>query len=178
MLLAVLSVQHVHTLSLIDFRSIPFTPGGTYISIFDDLKVARSRPRFVTALPGTDGPDPLGVVSLLKWYDSLTTTLRPKECLHFFISYCKPHRGVSSDSLSHWIRRVMSQAGIDTNVFGSHSVRGVAASAASHDVHVSLDSVLAAGDWSSTQSFSRHYVRPVGNLPSPSVANALMRSFA
>ena len=69
----------------------------------------------------------------------------------------------------------MSKAGIDTAVFGSHSICG-AASAASQ-ANISLDSVLAAGDWSTTQSFSRHYNRPAGNLPSPSVANALMRSF-
>ena len=63
-LLATLSVQRVNTLFLIDFLGISFTPGGTYISVFADLKIARSHPEFVIALPGTDGPDPLGVVSL------------------------------------------------------------------------------------------------------------------
>ena len=172
-LATLLAILSVHTLSLIDFRGILFSTSGTFLSIYEDLKVVRSRPKFVISLPGSLGLDPLGVVSLLKLYCSLTKPLRAETCFQLFISYCKPHRGVSPDTLARWVRFVMSKAGIDTAVFGSHSIRGSAASQA----NISLDSVLAAGDWSTTQSFSRHHDRPAGNLPSPTVANVLMRSF-
>jgi len=176
-LLAVLSVQRVHSLTLIDYRCISFMANGTFISIFDDLKIARSRPSFVIALPGSSDPDPLAIVSLLKSYLSQTASLRPQTCLQLFVSYCKPHKGVSSDTVSRWIKSVLQLAGIDISHFGSHSVRGAAASAALH-ANAPLDSVLTAGDWSTTQSFSRHYHRRSGNLPSPAVANALMQTFS
>ena len=78
-LLAVLSAQHLHTLSYIDVGSIVFAADGSYLSVFEDLKVARSRPKFVIALPGSASPDPLGVISLLQSYIKLTASLRPKD---------------------------------------------------------------------------------------------------
>ena len=86
--------------------SIVFAADGSYLSVFEDLKVARSRPRFVIALPGSASPDPLRVISLLQSYIKLTLSLRPKDMNFLFISYCKPHKCVSSDTLSRWVRSV------------------------------------------------------------------------
>ena len=143
--------------------SIVFAADGSYLSVFEDLKVARSRPRFVIALPGSASPDPLRVISLLQSYIKLTASLRPKDMNFLFISYCKPHKCVLSDTLSRWVR---SAAGIDVSKFGSHSVRGASASAV-RNANMPLEAVLSAGDWSTAATFTRHYHRPVGNLPKP-----------
>lgn len=82
---------------------------------------------------------------------------------------------MSVDTVGRWIKSVMAAAGIDTTVFGAHSVRGASASAA-RSVNVPLDAVLQAGDWSGLRSFSRHYQRDSPNLPSCQVANALLQS--
>ena len=50
-IMACISTQRIHTLSLIDVRHINFYPSATYLYIFDDLKVARHRPHFVITLP-------------------------------------------------------------------------------------------------------------------------------
>ena len=73
-LLAVLSAQRLHTLSHIDVGSIVFAADGSYLSVFEDLKVARSRPKFVIALLGSASPDPLRVISLLQSYIKLTAS--------------------------------------------------------------------------------------------------------
>ena len=49
--LAFVSVQRVHTLSLIYSRHIFFFDSGTYLYIFSDLKLQRDRPCFVITLP-------------------------------------------------------------------------------------------------------------------------------
>ena len=167
-LLAVLSAQRLHTLSHIAVGSIVFAADCSYLSVFEDLKVAHSRPKFVIALPGSASPDPLRVISLLQSYIKLTASLRPKDMKFLFRSYCKPHKCVSSNTLSRWARSIMSAAGINVSKFGSHSVRGASASAV-RNANVPLEAVLSAGDWSTAATFTRHYHRPVANLPEPAV---------
>lgn len=36
----------------------------------------------------------------------------------------RPHKGISSNTVSNWIKDVMSFAGIDTTKFKAHSARG------------------------------------------------------
>ena len=49
-LLTCLSVQRVHTISLIDSRNMKFDKDATYLYIFEDLKVQRNRSKFVITL--------------------------------------------------------------------------------------------------------------------------------
>ena len=37
------------------------------------------------------------------------------------ISYGKPHKPVSSEAISRWIKDELSKAGVDTSVFKAHS---------------------------------------------------------
>ena len=62
------SVQRVHTLSLIDYRCIKFETNATYIYIFEDLKVQRQRPNFIMTLPPTQEDDRSQSTSLLRLY--------------------------------------------------------------------------------------------------------------
>ena len=39
------------------------------------------------------------------------------------ISCIKPHKAVSRDTISQWIKRFMTAAGIDTSVYKSHTTR-------------------------------------------------------
>lgn len=45
-----------------------------------------------------------------------------------FISYIKPHKPISTDTLSQCVKLALASAGIDTSVFKAHSVRGAATS--------------------------------------------------
>ena len=76
-----------------------------------------------------------------------------------FISFVKPHRHVSRDTISRWIKEVLNMAGIDTTKFSAHSTWSASMSAA-FDRDVPLDILQAAG-WSSKKTFSKLYCRPV-----------------
>ena len=62
----------------------------------------------------------LCVVTVLKEYIDDTSALRGDE-QQLFISYAKPHHGVSKATISRWIGTVMQKAGIDTTLLKLHS---------------------------------------------------------
>ena len=162
-LLTCLSIQRVHTISLIDSRNIKFDNSATFIYIFEDLKVQRKRPCFTITLPSLYEEDPLETSKLLQLYLDKTHFFRKcndekglKDRL--FLACTPPHQPVTTDTIARCIRGVLQKAGIDTKLFGAHSVRGAAASSA-RNANAPLDAVLSAGDWSSAKTFNRHYFR-------------------
>eukprot|EP00795_Rhopilema_esculentum_P013457 gene13457-4334_t len=75
-----------------------------------------------------------------------------------FLAGTPPHQPVTTDTIIRWIQGVLQKAGIDTKLYGAHSVRGAAASSA-RNANAPLNAVLSAGDWSSAKTFNRHYFR-------------------
>ena len=101
----------------------------------------------------------LCVVTTLKEYISRTEPLRGSES-QLFVSYTKPHKAVSRDTIGRWVKTVLSSAGIDTKKFKPHSTRAAAVSAASN-VSVSLDEIMSTAGWSSESTFAKFYNKPV-----------------
>ena len=62
----------------------------------------------------------LCVVASLREYLKRTKTLRNNQLL---ISYPKPHKGVTTDTISRWLKLVLKLAGIDTAKFNGYSTR-------------------------------------------------------
>ena len=77
-----------------------------------------------------------------------------------FIAIIKPHLPVTSCTIARWLKKVISNAGIDTSVFKAHSVRSASTSAAANQ-GVTTEDILRAADWSSDSSFQRFYYKPV-----------------
>ena len=176
-LLTCLSVQRVHTISLIDSRNMKFDKDATYLYIFEDLKVHRNRAKFVITLPSLHEHDPLETSKLLHIHLEKTATFRSsntQDGFHdrLFLSHVTPFRPVTTDTLATWIRSVLKNAGINRTVFGAHSLRGAAASAARNS-NAPLDAILSAGDWSFARTFNRHYFRSNAFLPHSQVARIL-----
>ena len=84
---------------------------------------------FFGAFPGNEC---LCVVKCQDRYEIATTGLHPNKngAKPLFISYTKPHRPMSSQRIAHWIKKMLGRAGVDTNTFKAHSVRGASTSAA------------------------------------------------
>ena len=56
----------------------------------------------------------------------------------------------------------MNSAGIDINVFKSHSTRSASTSGAK-SVNVPIDTILKSAGWSQTGTFSKFYNKPINN---------------
>jgi site-specific recombinase XerD len=55
-------------------------------------------------------------------YPQMTEHLRGQES-RLLISYVAPYKGVSKDTISRWMKTIMTASGIDTSFFKPHSVR-------------------------------------------------------
>ena len=78
----------------------------------------------------------------------------------FFITYGKPHHPASKDLLARWVKEVMGNSGIDTEIFKPHSTR-VASNSAAYKLGVLLQEVLKRGMWSHAGTFFRYYFREI-----------------
>ena len=107
----------------------------------------------------------LCVVKCLKEYEHRTLGFRPLDPSQpnkLLLSYIRPHKPISSASLSRWLKDLISRAGIDTSIFKAHSVRGASSSAA-YEMGVSLQDILDLADWSTGSTFRRFYYKPRHN---------------
>ena len=67
---------------------------------------------------------------------------------------------MTTATVARWIRSFLKEAGVDTSVFKTHSVRGTVPSAAANDF-VPLQEILNMADWSNPSTFQQFYYKPV-----------------
>ena len=72
-----------------------------------------------------------------------------------YLSYIKPFKPVSMDTLSRWIKKTLRDSGIDMNIFSPHSTRSAITT------FVPLETVLKTGGWHSMEIFALYYNKPV-----------------
>ena len=76
-----------------------------------------------------------------------------------FLSYIRPFKPVTSQRIAHWIKNLLKEAGINTDIFKAHSVRGASATAALNK-GVSQAEIPSTADWSRDYTFRKFYYRP------------------
>ena len=89
-----------------------------------------------------------------------TANLRKSKKL--LISYVKPHKEVSKDTVSRWIKDVLKSSGIDINTFTSHSCRSAASSKA-RIVGIHMSKILSNAGWANEKTFAKYYSRDIEN---------------
>ena len=84
-------------------------------------------------------------VDTLRHYLKATREVRPvfpsSKPDPLLISFFKPHKPISLPTLSRWLRTGLTNAGIDTEVFKVHSVRGASTTAAMNS-NVPLEDIM------------------------------------
>jgi len=100
------------------------------------------------------------VVTLLA-YEARTLEFRDlltnKKTL-LFLSWIGKHEPVTSSTIARWLKTCLSEAGINTDIFKAHSVRGASSSTAAA-AGVTTSEILQAADWSSATTFQKFYLR-------------------
>lgn len=87
--------------------------------------------------------------------------MRAKDCDSLFISYVKPHKAVTSQTLSRWINSELKECGVQTDLFTSCSTRHASTSSAARK-GVSTDLIKkAAGKTGHSKVFANFYNRPI-----------------
>ena len=104
----------------------------------------------------------LCIVKCLQSYIGIRNTLVTRDIKDLIISYGKPHKPVSSETISRWIKDELSKAGVDTSVFKAHSCRSASSSKA-RDAGISVSEILKKGGWKSVHTFKTFYSRDIIN---------------
>ena len=126
----------VSSLSSLDLHHYKLLPEGLVFTLTVATKTTRldeTVEAFFTRFPEDSKLCP---VECFNTYLSSTSRLRnlseAQKSNNLFVSYIKPRQPVTTASVARWIRSFLTEAGIDTSVFKTHSVRGAATSAAAN----------------------------------------------
>ena len=88
----------------------------------------------------------LCIVKHLQQYLKHTDILRG-DVKQLFISYSKPHKAVSPDTVSRWLKTTLIDAGIDTSKYSAHSTRSASTYAAKGN-SISIATIMKSDGWS------------------------------
>ena len=158
--------QTIHALSI----------EANYMSLEDDKctiyigkLLKHSRPVELRAYP-LDSK--LCVVTCLKAYLKATNNIRQDET-SLFLTYQKPHKAASKDTIARWIKPTLTLAGIDTHVYGAHSTRSASTSAAARQ-GLPTTTILQSAGWCSNNTFEKFYNM---DLERPNFGEKLLENF-
>jgi site-specific recombinase XerD len=161
MLLALTTGQRLQTLFYIDIRNIDICEQYVKIRCGDLLKTSKVGSQLPELYIEAYARNPnLCVVKTLCCYLKETKVLRGTET-QLFVSYQKPHKKVTKSTLGKWIKTVLSNAGINIQIFKPHSTRSASTSAASF--RVPIETVLKTAGWKQDCTFRQFYKREISN---------------
>jgi integrase len=160
-LLLLLSGQRIQSLHLIDIRNVDLSDTCVKIRFGDLLKQTRPGYQQHEITLERYPVQELCVVKHLTLYLDLTKELRGTETA-LFLTTQKPHRRVSRDTISRWVRTALREAGLDMNVFKPHSIRSASTSMAFRQ-NVPLQTILNTAGWSGDCVFRKFYNKPISD---------------
>ena len=160
-LVTTLLAARAQTLTLLDLNNMTHSKSEYSFTVGTaDLK--QSRPGYtppVVRLKAYAVDKGICVYRALSEYLSRTKPLRQGET-RLFISYVSPHKAVTSSTISHWVKTMLSRADIDTLKYSAHSVRSASSSKALK-AGASLDDILNTAGWSSATTFAKFYNKKI-----------------
>lgn len=161
-LLALGTASRAQTLAAIEINNIKETKEGLEIRIIERTKTYKpGKARPLLCLPFFKERPDLCIANTVIQYLKVSANLRDKNSKHLFIAINKPHKEVSSQTISRWIKIVLQKCGIDINVFSAHSTR-YASSLAAFASGLDLETIRNAAGWSDRSSvFAKFYNRPI-----------------
>jgi len=163
MLLMLLSGQRIQTIQLLNVEFMEITNSRVKFLIHDKVKQTRPGKHLQDIVIKAYAPDRrLCIVNYLNAYLKATETIRGDE-KQLLITYSKPHKKASKDTISRWLKDTLIAAGVDTTVYSAYSVRSASTSAAKAK-GVPIDQILTAGGWSSMSTFAKYYNKPIKQL--------------
>ena len=157
-LLLIVSVQRVQTIHLLKVSCIQFPTTGCTIHVVDKLK--HTRPGYhqkPLELPYFQADEKLCAVKCLEEYIKRTKDLG-QNCDQLLLCHARPHSPASKDTVSRWLRDVLTDAEICD--FTPHSFRGALALAMLNS-GATLDDILKSARWTNASTFYKFYNRSV-----------------
>ncbi|XP_015123313.1 uncharacterized protein LOC107045524 [Diachasma alloeum] len=160
-LLALTTSHRMQTLSVIDIRNVRVLVDSIEIKIPATIKTSgtsassnKKRPTLI--LPFFTQNKRICVATTLRDYLQATQDLRINTS-NLLISYKKPHNKVTAQTISRWIKEILKECGIDTEIFTAYSTRHASTSAAKRS-GISVDLIKQTAGWTKkSKAFANFY---------------------
>lgn len=162
-LLALVTGHRIQTLSLIKVDNLILSDSKVVILIPDKIKTTRRgacQPSL--ELPFFEQNKKICPASTLIHYLDITKTKRGSIRALFLSLNKEKCKAVGKQTLSNWVKSVLSVAGVDTRIFTAHSTRHASNSAAKR-LGLNVEVILKTANWSSESTFASFYDRPLVN---------------
>jgi len=104
----------------------------------------------------------LCVVTVLKEYLRRTKSSRQDDNDSLLLSYVKPYKSVTRDTISRWVKVILLRSGVDTKIFSAHSLRSASSSKAKA-MSVPIQDILKTAGWSRESTFAKYYNKPINS---------------
>ena len=173
MLLLLITGQRGQFIHLLTLNGIQLTSQAAYLSL--DKHTKTSRPNNATAAVTITEFTPdsrICPLTTLKAYMKKTETLRNGEN-KLFISFIRPDKAVSRDTISRWTKQVLTNSGIDRKNFTSQSTRAASVTK-DHQKQIPLDTILNTIGWESAKKFQKCYHKPLLDPREATLAEAVL----
>lgn len=176
-LLAIITAHRMQTFSLIEVNNIEIKDSENLILIKIPRRIktsGKNRLQPLLRLPYFKENTKICTAATLKSYLDRTKVIRGKEKF-LFLSCKKPHKRVTTDTLSRWVSQTLAGAGLNTDIFTAHSTRHASTSAAKRN-GINLDTIRKRSSWTENSStFAKFYDRPLGE-PQDVFAKAIVNA--
>ena len=169
MLILLVSSQRGQTVHSLDLKHLCVEEDKYIFDIDEHMKTSSPRnPNTRIEIARYEPDVSICPFTCLKAYINSTKVLRKDET-KLFVSYVRPHKPVSRDTISRWTKETLHLCGVDIKVFSAHSTRSASVSKASAK-DVPLHEIMARAGWKSAETFHKYYNKPV--VQENSVASA------
>ena len=165
MLIALTNVTRAHEIQGLKLNYVEDHGNKIILHTANLTKTKRpNKPKINFTLLEYEAEKTLDVVDCFRHYIKRTKAWRgeEEEEKQIFIGLVEPHKPVATSTISRWLKELMSRAGINTEKFKAHSVRGASTSKAMV-VGVPIDQILDKANWSKENTFYKFYYKTVNN---------------
>ena len=158
-LLSILTVQRVSSITNLSYKETHVEKDRVVLVPTSLAKHDRQSRKIETiTIRAYPRDDRLCIVETLKAYKALP---RPSETKSgpLILTHKKPYHPPKTDTVAGWLKEVLCHSGVDMTRYKAHSYRGASTSAAK--TTIPLTEILKRGQWSSEETWRRHYDLPV-----------------
>ena len=132
----------------------------------------KTSPRIARMVNDKDICPVFGVAELLRRTAPLWEG-RPILKERLFLQSVPPHLNAAEDTLGRWVKETLREAGINMEMYTSHSTRGTSATTAL-ERGVPLDQIMESAGWKNAKTFYAHYHSPLRPPPSEVASTILL----
>ena len=100
------------------------------------------------------------ILEYLREYIKRTSLLRGAQS-QLLVSFVKPRKAVTKDTVARWVKTILPKSGIDTDKFTSHSTRAASTSCVKA-VGLNLQQIMKSAGWSNSTTFAKLYDKHIG----------------